>query len=285
MAAASLAGCTSGTPLPPGAGDRLAGRLAGQQKTIADIALRWCPPGSFRMGTPASEPERRSDETQTDVTLTSGFWIGERSLTQGEWQATLGHLPGELSASAGTGLPVYNVNHPEAAAFCETLSARLAADGSLPEGWAVRLPTEAQWEYACRAGTTTATSFGDSLGSRQANFRGDHPYNGAPAGPVLGHVSAAGVYPANAWGLHDMHGNVFDWCRDWFHTRLPGGVDPDLSLALDTAARNGDGSISRSRRGGCWSDQGWACRSGFRMKYEPERRADHIGFRITVSRR
>ena len=99
--------------------------------------------------------------------------------------------------------------------------------GELPAAWEFRLPTEAQWEYACRAGTTTATAFGDRLSSKQANFKGK-PYNGAEPGPSLGRAARVGSYPSNAWGLHDMHGNTFEWCRDWYHPRLPGGVDPDL---------------------------------------------------------
>ena len=130
-----------------------------------------------------------------------------------------------------------------------------------------------------RAGPRTATYFGNNLSSFQANVRGNKPYNGASLGPVLAHTERVGAYPANAWGLHDMHGNVFNWRRDWFHTRYRGGVDPDPWGANDSAARNGGGSLSRSRRGGCWSDEGWACRSGFRLRYEPQRRADPIGMR------
>jgi formylglycine-generating enzyme len=188
-------------------------------------------------------------------------------------------LPGPMGTGAGPAFPVYNLNHAEALAFCERMTSRLA----LPAGWSVRLPTEAQWEYACRAGTRTATAFGDSLSSVQANFRGDKPYNGAPPGPSLGRTERVGAYPPNAWGLCDMHGNVFEWCADWFHERLPGGSDPDLSQARTTAARNGDGSLSRSRRGGCWADEGWPCRSAFRARYEPERRTEHVGFRVALT--
>ncbi len=90
-------------------------------------------------------------------------------------------------------------------------------DGTLPKGWEFRLPTEAQWEYACRAGTTTATAFGDKLSTKQANFK-NTPYNGAEEGPSVGKAAKVGSYPANPWGLHDMHGNTFEWCRDWYHT-------------------------------------------------------------------
>jgi hypothetical protein len=144
----------------------------------------------------------------------------------------------------------------------------------LPAGWEFRLPTEAQWEYACRAGTTTATAFGDRLSSRQANFKG-RPYNGAEPGPSLGRAARVGSYPPNAWGLCDMPGNTFEWCRDWYHPRLPGGTDPDLHDRKAT---------SRVRRGGAWTDDGWPCRSAFRLRFEPERRYDHIGFRVAAVR-
>ena len=155
------------------------------------------------------------------------------------------------------------------------------ASASLTAEWEFRLPTEAQWEYACRAGTTTATSFGDSLSSKQANFEGE-PYNGGEPGPSLKRAAPVGSYPPNPWGIHDMHGNEFEWCRDWYHFRLPGGVDPDLRDAESTATRSENGDISRVRRGGCWADQGWPCRSAFRLRFEPERRHDHIGFRVVL---
>ena len=184
----------------------------------------------------------------------------------------------------GDDFPVGNVNFAEAETFCRRLTERARESGALPEGWEFRLPTEAQWEYACRAGTTTATAFGDTLSSKQANFKGK-PYNGAQSGPALGKAAKVGSYPPNAWGLHDMHGNTFEWCRDWYHARLPGGVDPDLHDALSTTERNRTGDSSRVRRGGAWSDDGWPCRSAFRLRFEPERRYDHIGFRVVVVRR
>ncbi len=170
---------------------------------------------------------------------------------------------------------------PEAAAFCDKLTALGRKAGDLPKGWAFWLPTEAQWEYACRAWTKTATSFGDKLSSKQANFQGK-PYNGAEDGPSLHRATKVGSYPANAWGLHDMHGNVFEWCRDWYHSKLPGGDDPDLSRVR--GAMNRDGTFSRVRRGGAWTDNGWPCRSAFRARFEPGRRSDHIGFRVVAVR-
>jgi formylglycine-generating enzyme required for sulfatase activity len=222
----------------------------------------------------ATASERRPGEDQVEVTLTRGFWAGKHEVTQGEWKRVVGAFPGKLTAGEGDDFPVYDVNFAEAEAFCRKLTAEARAAGALPEGWEFRLPTEAQWEYPCRAGTTTATAFGDKLSSKQANFQGE-PYNGAEAGPSLKRAARVASYPANAWGLCDMHGNVFEWCRDWSHPRLPGGTDPDLH---DKPAR------SRSRRGGCWADKGWPCRSAFRLQFEPERRSDPIGFRVVAVR-
>jgi formylglycine-generating enzyme len=250
------------------------GARAGDAREIAGVKLCWCPPGRFKMGSPPDEPERRPGEDQVDVTLSRGFWMAKFEATQGEWKRVLGKLPGPPTAELPEedNLPVGNVNFAEAELFCRKLTELGWQSGELPRNWEFRLPTEAQWEYACRAGTTTATSFGNTLSSRQANFRGK-PYNGAEPGPSLGRAAKVGSYAPNAWGLHDMHGNTFEWCRDWYHPSLPGGVDPDLY--------HGTGR-SRVRRGGCWADEGWPCRSAFRLRFEPERRYDHIGFRAVA---
>jgi formylglycine-generating enzyme required for sulfatase activity len=286
LLALGLLGCQGRTPptltgsveaAPPA----FAGSRAAEERTVAGIKLRWCPAGKFTMGSPADEPERRPDETQVEVTLTTGFWMGKYEVTQGQWKRALGKLPGELTAAGGDAndLPVYNVNYPEAEKFCRKLTELGRASGELPAGWEFALPTEAQWEYACRAGTKTASAFGDKLSSKQANFQGKS-YNGGEKGPSLNRATPVGSYPANAWGLHDMHGNVYEWCRDWYHEKLPGGRDPDLSPVK--GAKNRDGTYSRVRRGGGWCDDGEPCRSARRLRYEPERRSDHIGFRVAV---
>jgi formylglycine-generating enzyme len=259
------------------------GSRAGDSRELETVKLCWCPPGRFVMGSPRDEPERRPGEDQVQVTLTRGFWMAKYEATQGLWQRVAGSLPGPLTSQlpSGDDLPVGNVNFAEAEAFCRRLTDRARASGAMPVNWEFRLPTEAQWEYACRAGTTTATAFGNMLSSRQANFKGK-PYNGAEPGPSLNRAAIVGSYPANAWGLHDMHGNTFEWCRDWYQDKLPGGIDPDLYAAAATATRNRTGDTSRVRRGGCWADDGWPCRSAFRARFEPERRYDHIGFRVVA---
>jgi formylglycine-generating enzyme len=279
--AAGLLGCQHNDSgiVPPASNHRLQpqtdsfiGSRPGDERKIAGITLCWCPPGKFIMGSPVGESERRPDEKQVEVTLTKGFWAGKYEVTQGQWKRAIRAFPGQFTAGEGDDFPVYDINFAEADEFCRKVTDKACGAGEMPRGWVFRLPTEAQWEYACRAGTTTATSFGDTLSSRQANFQGN-PYNGAEPGPSLKQTAKVGSYPANPWGLHDTHGNMFEWCRDWYHAELPGGTDPDLS---DKTAS------SRVRRGGCWADEGWPCRSAFRLRFEPERRADHIGFRVVV---
>lgn len=292
LLAVGLLGCQRVAPVTPTSepGRAVAlspftGTNAGDERAVAGIRLCWCPPGQFTMGSPVSEPERRPGEDQVAVTLTEGYWMGKFETTQGQWKQVIGKLPGELTAELpdGDDFPVGNVTFAEAEAFCRRLTELGHQSGGLPREWEFRLPTEAQWEYACRAGTTTATSFGDRISSTQANFKGE-PYNGGGPGPSLNAAAKVGRYPANPWGLHDLHGNTCEWCRDWFHARLPGGVDPDLHAAKLTASKNRTGDVSRCRRGSCWADPGWASRSAFRQRFEPERRYDHIGFRVVAVR-
>lgn len=266
------------------AAESFEGQKPGDERTVGGVRLCWCPAGKFKMGSPLTELERRPGEIQVDVTLTKGFWIGKYEVTQGEWKRVVGPFPGERTAGAGDDYPVYTINFAEAEDFCAKLTTLAREKGELPNDWEFRLPTEAQWEYACRAGTTTATAFGDKLSSKQANFVGK-PYNHAEPGPSLKRAAVVGSYPPNGWGIHDMHGNEYEWCRDWYCRRLPGGIDPDLHDAIEKATKSEHGDISRVRRGGCWADEGWPCRSAFRLRFEPERRHDHIGFRVVAVKR
>ena len=128
------------------------GSKAGDEREAAGIRLCWCPAGQFLMGSPLSEPDRRPDEDQVEVTLTKGFWMAKDEVTQGQWKRIIGKLPGEPTAELpeGDDLPVGNVNFVEAEGFCRKLTEQARASGDLPAGWQIRLPTEAQWEYACR---------------------------------------------------------------------------------------------------------------------------------------
>ena len=262
--------------------DRFRGAGPGEPRVIGSVPFRWCPPGRFLMGSPPGEVGRRADEAQVEVSLSRGFWTSRFEVTQGQWRALVGDFPDRPPTTAfglGEDYPVYWVSYLDAERFCARLTAHAREAGDLPPAWTIRLPTEAQWEYACRAGTTTATAFGEVLQRADANFDAAAPVGTRKPSPSL-HADPVGRYRANAWGLCDMHGNIFEWCRDWYHAQLPGGVDPDLSDR--PGVQNRDGTYSRCRRGGAWNDQGAFCRSALRLRYEPERNSDHIGFRVVA---
>jgi formylglycine-generating enzyme required for sulfatase activity len=262
--------------------DSFDGARPGSERRIGPATFRWAPPGSFRMGSPPFEPERRTDEGPVSVTLSRGFWIGQYEVTQAQWRTLVGQFPRPQDKGVGDDYPLHWVSYLEAVDFCRKLTERAWTSRELPRSWEVALPTEAQWEYACRAGTSTATSFGDRLNGSQANFSG-YARDVAGGRVTRKESSPVGSFPANAWGLYDMHGNVWEWCRDWYHSTLPGGIDPDFSATQGTVNR--DGTYSRVRRGGAWIEEGWACRSAMRLRYEPERRSDHIGFRVVAVRK
>ena len=263
---------------PAAAQSVFSGTRPGEERQFEKFGLCWCPPGRFTMGSPPEEEGHRPDEGQVAVTFRRGFWTAKFETTQGDWRRIGGGAldkPATPKYGLGDDLPVYWVTFLEAEAFCRKLTLTARRAGALPGNCEFRLPTEAQWEYACRAGTSGATSFGNQLTPKHANFKSDEP--GAVA---LGRAASVGSYPPNAWGICDMHGNIFEWCRDWYHPRLPGGTDPDLYGVRGIANR--DGTYSRVRRGGAWNDPAWACRSAMRLRYEPERSSDHIGFRVVL---
>jgi formylglycine-generating enzyme required for sulfatase activity len=231
------------------------------------------------MGSPPDEPARRADEGPVAVNLSRGFWMGKFEVTQAQWREHMGGVSHELEAGRGDTVPVYWISFIDAEEFCRRLTVAAAAE--LPPGWEFRLPTEAQWEYACRAGTTTAFAFGETVTKAQANY--GRPFRNAPPGYPDGSATSVGQYPPNAWGLHDMHGNQWEWCRDWFHRELLGGVDPDRRD--QRGSPNRDGSYSRVRRGGAWPEEVSFCRSAARLPYEPERSSNHIGFRVVLAQK
>jgi formylglycine-generating enzyme required for sulfatase activity len=255
----------------------------GEEREVERTRLCWCPPGRFVMGSPPAERGHRPDEAQVEATLSRGFWAGQWEVTQGDWKRVMEKFPDRLPSpefGEGDKVPVYWINFNEAEAYCAELSRRGHRSGALPVGWEFTLPTEAQWEYACRAGTVSATSFGDSIAPHQANF-GVEPADRTVR--AVGRARNVGSYPANPWGIHDMHGNVWEWCRDYYHAQLPGGTDPDLYELKGVPNR--DGTYSRVRRGGAWIEPEWACRSACRLRYESHRRSDHIGFRVVAVER
>lgn len=233
----------------------------------------WVPAGSFTMGTPDTEPLRRTVEGPlTVVKIAQGFWMSRLETTQREWASV---MEVDDASVAEPDLPMMSVSWEDANDYCARLTERERTAGRLPQGYVVRLPTEAEWEYACRAGTQGPSVFGDSLSSTNANFDGSKPYGDAAKGPALNRAVVGGQYPPNAWGLHDMHGNVWEWCSDWHPNRLPGGKVTDPV---------GAGSVrQRALRGGGWHNEGAACRSGYRYLIGPIFRASSTGLRPVIA--
>jgi sulfatase modifying factor 1 len=233
-------------------------------------------PGEFLMGSPWSEKDRSDDELQHRVRLTEPFWLGKYPVTQKQWKAVMGNNPSHFQ---GDNLPVEMVSWEDAMEFCRRLTEMERTAGRLLGGLAYSLPTEAQWEYACRAGTTTAMAFGYRLStgyrlsSREANFHGNYPYGGAAKGPYLKKTTPVGSYRPNAWGFYDLHGNVWEWCADRY------GAYPSGSVTDPTGPSSG---TNRVHRGGGWYGSGMNCRSAYRNRNTPGGRLDILGFRPSL---
>ncbi|MDD3587435.1 MAG: formylglycine-generating enzyme family protein, partial [Thermoguttaceae bacterium] len=243
------------------------GQTAGEKKTLnikgIDYTFCWCPAGSFTMGSPETEKGRSRSETQHEVTLSRGFWLLESEVTQEMWESVMGNNP---SSFKGAKLPVEKVSWEESKKFCEELSTL--------SGESMRLPSEAQWEYACRAGTSSPYSFGGALNGDKANCNGNYPYGTTEEGKYLKRTREMKSYSPNAWGLYDMHGNVWEWCQDWY------GDYPNLSVTDPTGQDSGS---SRVLRGGGWSDDAGDCRSAYRDGNDPGYRRIVLGFRLALS--
>ncbi len=241
----------------------------------ATIKLVLISPGSFFRGSEPGEMLRGNDEgPQRSVRLTRPFYLSLYPVTQQQYHGVMGVNPSRFSANEGGGPqhPVEQVSWEDARDFCNCLSA-LPAEKHLKRRY--RLPTEAEWEYACRAGSTTPFAVGMALSSTQANFDGNRPYSSAKPGPFLQKTSKVGQYPANAWGLYDMHGNVWEWCSDWYDER-------SYEMISEIDPQGPECATQRVLRGGSWHNSGHLCRSARRNKYEPDFKADTIGFRIVL---
>jgi formylglycine-generating enzyme required for sulfatase activity len=226
------------------------------------------------MGSPTTATGRGTDETEHNVSLTKGFYLGKYEVTQAQYEAVTGSNPSVFNATGNGNRPVENVNWTEAVAFCTLLTNQEQAAGRLPAGWAYVLPTESQWEYACRAGTTTAYSWGTTIASSNANYNWD---GGATNGNDFKQTRDVGRYFANPWGFFDMHGNVFEWTSDWYQAAYPTGnplVDP-----IGPASGS-----ERVVRGGSWYHVESTLRSAVRRSYSPGVRYRDFGFRISLQK-
>ena len=232
-------------------------RRAGEAWAVEDVGLVLVPieGGTFSMGSISGN----SDEQPVTTVTLSPFWLAKTEVTQKQWEAVMGGNPSHFK---GGQLPVENVTWDDAMEFCRKLTERERQAGRLPTGTIYTLPTEAQWEYACRAGTT-----GDYAG--EVDAMAWYAKNSGAA------THAVGTKQANAWGLHDMHGNVWEWCEDWYADKLPGGSVSDFKGAAS-------GSF-RVYRGGCWCFDAANCRSAFRFRFSPGLRVVILGFRLALS--
>lgn len=247
--------------------------LAGLGEAIP-LQMLMIPAGTFTMGSPEDEPEREDDELQHEVTVPD-FFMGRYPVTQAQWRsvANLAQINRELnpepSSFKGDNRPVEQVSWYEAVEFCD----RLTAHTQRP----YRLPSEAEWEYACRALTTTPFHFGKTLTTEAANYNGNYTYADGPKGEYRQETTPVDEFDtANAFGLCDMHGNVWEWCQDHYGSYDPMPTD---SSALTTS----DEETRRILRGGSWNNGPWSCRSAYRSYNTPDDRYDFIGFRVSCS--
>ena len=243
-------------------------RVAREKAIENSIGMKFVPipAGTFTMGSPFGEKDRYYNERQHQVTLTKSFYMGRTEVTQGQWKKVMGTEPwkGESFVQEGDDYPAVDFSWNDAVEFCKKLSAM--------ENRVYRLPTEAEWEYACRGGSKTAFSFGDDeVDLSKYAWWGGIVGNGNAKGEQYAHQ--VGQKLPNAFGLHDMHGNVWEWCSDWF-SRYPSGplTDP----------QGPNTGSSRVLRGGSWDNGPYSVRCANRYDYAPDYRSSHGGFRLLL---
>ena len=257
-------------------------RKAGERMTLTIMSVkypfRWIPAGSFVMGSPLSEQKEAANpkytaedfsiEVQHRVNISRGFWMLESPITRGMWRAVMGADPCYYREPDNH--PVVQVSWND----CQEYVRELNDLGTCPEGFAFSLPTEAEWEYACRAGTTTPYHFGIALNGDKANCNGHFPFGTNKKGKCLWGTSKVGKYPANSWGLVDMHGNVSEWVLDWF------GAYPTGEVTDPLGPETGE---FRVFRGGGWGDFPFECRAAYRSYNAPDNDDDdQTGARLVL---
>ncbi|MBF0141493.1 MAG: formylglycine-generating enzyme family protein [Magnetococcales bacterium] len=227
--------------------------------------LRWIPPGRFLMGSPENEHDRLDREgPQHEVTFKQGFWLFDTACTQALWQAVMGDNPSRFQFPDR---PVENVDFKAVQEFTEKINKE-------HPGLALTLPSEAQWEYACRAGTTAPFSFGEDITQEQVNYDGNFPYRDGPKGEYRKQTVPVASLPPNPWGLYEMHGNVWEWCADAWHESY-------AEAPADGSARGDRPMAVRMMRGGSWRDRAHSVRAACRDRDGPVYRFGGLGFRCT----
>jgi formylglycine-generating enzyme required for sulfatase activity len=285
-----------------GDADQLFAQESALQAQPLALTLLWIPPGRFWMGSPPKEPEPRDSESPQHLVQLQGFFMGQTPISQAQWRevALWQERPGErwgrqletdpsrfqskqgqdnnklrlLEGEANTdNRPVERVSWLDAIEFCNRLSQRT--------GRTYTLPSEAQWEYACRAGTITPFHFGDTISPELANYDGSHAYGDGPKGINREQTTPVGMFPANAWGLQDMHGNVYEWCLDEWHESYEGAPIDGRAWAERVEGEKGkEREKTRLLRGGSWFDNPRYCRSAYRDRNLPDGALNNVGFRV-----
>ncbi|MEG4442781.1 bifunctional serine/threonine-protein kinase/formylglycine-generating enzyme family protein [Microcoleus sp. AT9_B5] len=237
-------------------------------ETIANgitLEMMAIPGGSFVMGSPNTQAGRSNDEEPQHTVNVTSFFMGKYEVTQEQWEAVMGNNP---SYFKGGKLPVEQVSWNDAVQFCQKLSQKTGKN--------YRLPSEAEWEYACRAGTTTPFYFGETITPDLVNYDGRDPYGAASKGLYRAKTTDVGSFPPNAFGLYDMHGNVLEWCSDRYHSNYNGAPTDGTSWETGTDGR-------RVQRGGSWSNNAVSCRSAYRLYDSAVSRWRLRGFRVAVA--
>jgi len=252
--------------------------VSGYEVKLAEgVAIKMVkiPAGEFEMGSPMEEQDRDTDEGPQHLVKLESFFLGQTPVTQAQWKVVAGwpklevELNPQPSGFNGANRPVERVSWQEAMEFCRRLSQRTQRE--------ITLPSEAQWEYACRAGTTTPFAFGETLTPELANYDGTYTYGTGPKGLYSKGTTDVGNFPANAWGVHDMHGNVWEWCLDPWHDNYEGAPTDG------TAWADGGSSGAKPLRGGSWFNGPGLCRSAFRVRWPLDNSGNYVGFRLCVS--
>ncbi|MEH2079441.1 MAG: formylglycine-generating enzyme family protein, partial [Nostoc sp.] len=226
------------------------------------------PGGTFMMGSPEGEAERDKDESPQHQVKVPGLFMGKYEITQAQYQAIMNKNPSNFKGEKRAVEPVKQVSWDDAVEFCKKLSQKT--------GKTYRLPSEAEWEYACRAGTKTPFYFGETITTDLVNYNGDYPYGSAPKGEFRQQTTNVGKFPPNSFGLYDMHGNVWEWCQDVYNDNYQ-GAPKDGSAWL-----TGKDDNTRLLRGGSWILNTWSCRSALRNGLAGASRNLDVGFRVVA---
>ncbi|WP_320005671.1 formylglycine-generating enzyme family protein [Maridesulfovibrio sp.] len=263
--------CALPAPFPPlwaiAWGQDQYGLWADLQIKGVNQRMRWIRPGVFLMGSPEDEPGRDDGEVQHEVTLTKGYWLADTACTQELWEKVMGDNKSRFKSDVQ--LPVENVSWDDCQDFIRAVNENFS-------GPKLRLPTEAEWEYACRAGTETPFSFGKKITTKQVNYNGNYPYNNGVKGEYRKKAVTVKELTCNQWGLFQMHGNVFEWCADRY------GEYEQESVKDPKGPADGE---DRVLRGGCWFNLGRDVRSAFRFRLTPGFRSSDIGFRFSLGQK